>query len=134
MSGPITQDFKPVTLKRNLTKEEMLRKGMVPEKKPQQQMTSTGLSAKKIDNEEITIPYSTHSLGQQIQQGRVAKVDAKTGKSMTQSELDKLCGFSTGTVQRYENGTAIANTQQISLMASKLGVKLDRPKPKKIVE
>lgn len=132
MSGPITQDLKTVVLHRKPTKAEAIRKGnVVTEKKYSAGTNKQGTTVAntiKVENEEISLPYSTADLGRAIQ-------TARTAKNMKQSDLDKACNFPANTVRNYENGTAIVNQAQITKMERALGsgTKLPRPKPKKIV-
>jgi putative transcription factor len=129
MSGPITQDLKEVVIRRKQTKEEAIRKGLgTIEKKHEagtNHQTSSVADARKLDNEEITIPYSTVELGKKIQTARVAK-------NMKQVDLDKVCNFPRNTIRDYENSTCVTKQDQITKMERALGVKLPRPKPTKI--
>ena len=129
MSGPITQDLKQVILHRKPTKEEAIRKGLtVTEKKHAggtNHQASSAVNARKLENEEIALPYSTVELGKQIQ-------TARTTKGMKQEDLDKACNFPKNTTRDYENSKCVVKQDQITKMERALGVKLSRPKPKKI--
>jgi len=129
MSGPITQDYQQVILRRRLTKEEEMQRGnTVTEKKytsGTNHQSSSAVDFRKLENEKVTLPYSTAQLGKSIMQ-------ARTAKGIKQSDLDKSCCFPANTVRDYENGSCIVKQDQISKMERALGVKLPRPKPQKI--
>ena len=121
------QDWKPVTLHRNYTANEVL-------KKAQRTGTSTSVdkqtnpgivNSKKLDNETETfnIVKSGLTMGKQIQQGR-------TDKKLTQKQLATMLNEKPQVIQQYENGQAIPNPQIINKLQKALGVKLTRP-PKK---
>lgn len=85
---------------------------------------------RKIEESELVKPVtSTHDMALQIQRARLAKDVG--GKVMTQSDLDKACGFPKGTVAKYENSTAIVNPLETQKMSRILGVQIKNPpKPK----
>lgn len=129
MSEKITQDLKQVVLRRKPTKEEAIRNGQVTTEKKHtggtNNQTSLIVDARKLDNEEITLPHSTVQLSRQIQTARMAK-------GMKQADLDKACYFPANTTRDYENSKCVIKQDQITKMEKALGVKLSRPKPKKI--
>ena len=129
MSGPIRQDLKTVVLHRKPTEKELRDKGLIAvEKKKQVVLNSQSSDVadfRKIENETISLPHSTVDLGQAIQSGR-------TAKKMSQSDLDKKCNFPANTVKNYESGKAIVKPSDITKMEHELGVKLPRPKAKKL--
>lgn len=134
MNGPVIQDWETVVLKRKPTQSEAERSGITvaQEKfggnKNVQETSTTGIaSSKKIENEEVAIPFSTVELGKQIQTARLKK-------KITQSELDKKCNLPVNTTQKYENGTAIVNSAQLQKMSKILGVQIKAPKKQKLAE
>ncbi len=132
MYGPNTQDLEPLILQRKPTKQEAIRKGQgVVEKKhlggTNKNGMNNGIDMRKIENGEVILPQPTVELGKQIQA-------ARTAKKMTQSDLDKACCFPVNTTRDYENSKSgfIVNQTQLLKMENALGVKLTRPKAKKI--
>jgi putative transcription factor len=109
------QDWEPV----------VLQKTAVQNKTPKYQPSEQAIRDKKIENNEIMLQTSSVTLRKQIQQARMAK-------ALTQDQLNSQCNFPKGTVQRYENGSAIVNNAHISKMSRTLNVKLSAPKPIKI--
>jgi ribosome-binding protein aMBF1 (putative translation factor) len=109
------QDWDPVVLK----------KTTIQTKTPKFQPSEQAIRDKKIENNEIMLQTSTITLRKQIQQ-------ARTAKALTQDQLNAQCNFPKGTVQRYENGSAIVNNAHINKMSRILNVKLSAPKPIKI--
>jgi ribosome-binding protein aMBF1 (putative translation factor) len=67
------------------------------------------------------VTISSNELGKAISK-------ARSEKKLKQLELDKLCCFPANTINKYENGTAVVNSSQITKMNSVLGVVLPRPK------
>lgn len=85
---------------------------------------------RKIEESELLkLVISTYDMALQIQRARLAKNIG--GNVMTQSDLDKACGFTKGTVAKYENSTAIVNHLETQKMSRILGIQLKNPpKPK----
>ena len=52
--------------------------------------------------------------------------DARTAKSFTQKDLANRAQLSVADIQKYENGTAIPNQQQISKIQRVLGINLSK--------
>lgn len=129
-SQPIQQDFVQVVLRKKLTpSEEKLLHGVNvrDEHKGKNTQSPHAMNLHKIENEKVSLPHADVSLGRQIQTARMAK-------NMTQSDLDKACNFPANTTKSYENSHAIINPVYVTKMQNVLGVKLTRPKPRKISE
>ena len=125
------QDWKPVVLRRNKTKDEMKRDGSLSTVKRTGNPNSHGSSllgakaANDFDPENIQkIVTSNQDLGKAIQK-------ARTAKGWKQLELDQKCNLPKNTCQTYENGKAVYNAQHVNKMARILGVTLPRPNKKK---
>lgn len=124
------QDTVPLVLRKKLTPgQEKKLHGVVKrdEYKGKNTQSPHSTTLHKIENEEVTLPHADISLGRQIQV-------ARTAKNMTQSDLDKACNFPANTTKSYENSQAIINPAFVTKMQNVLGVKLTRPKPRKISE
>jgi len=119
------QDWKPVTLHRNYTASETLKKAQrTGTSTSVEKQTTQGVSnSKKLDNETETfnIVKSGLTLGKEIQQGR-------SNKNLTQKQLATMLNEKPQVIQQYENGQAIPNPQIINKLQKALGVKLTRPK------
>ena len=128
------QDWKPVILRREMTKQEAIKKGhFVTESKigaATNKQTKLDVSARKIEQDDYTPPTVTHTLAMQIQQARAAK-------NMTQKELATKCMIPVSVVQQYErintDGVVVESTV-LQKMSRALGVTLKKPKVKKIKE
>lgn len=86
---------------------------------------TSDLSMRKLEKEEIRIPYVTRELSQQIIQSRVAK-------GWKQEELATRAGLAKEVIRDYENGKAIAKQAEISRISRALGVALTKPKAQKV--
>ena len=119
------QDWKAVTLHRNYTASETLKKAQrTGTSTSVEKQTTQGVSnSKKLDNETETfnIVKSGLTLGKEIQQGR-------SNKNLTQKQLATMLNEKPQVIQQYENGQAIPNPQIINKLQKALGVKLTRPK------
>lgn len=83
------------------------------------------------DVDEIVVPpVTTRAVGDQIRDARNSETN-KQNKKLTQRELDRLCNFSPGTVQTYENNTAIYSQQNIDRISKVLGVTIKKNPNKK---
>lgn len=130
MNTPI-QDWDPLVIRRvHKSTDEKLKAGELT-KVPKSQAPNSKASVlsksvlNDFDPENVTKPAtSTREIGLAIQQARMAK-------SMSQADLDKKCSFPKGTVQAYENGTAIANNAVIAKMETALDARLPRLPKKK---
>jgi len=111
----VHQDWEPVVLKKTATQN----------KTSKFQPSEQSIRDKKIENNEIMLQTSSITLRKQIQQARAAK-------ALTQDQLNVQCNFPKGTIQRYENGSAIVNNAHVNKMSRILNVKLSAPKPIKI--
>ena len=118
------QDWKPVTLHRNYTADEALKKAQrTGTSTSVHKQTNSGVpNSKKLDNEteNFNIVKSGLTLGKEIQQGRNAK-------KLTQKQLATMLNEKPQVIQQYENGQAIPNPQIINKLQKALGVKLTRP-------
>lgn len=124
------QDWESVTISKKTNKSDEIRligqgklqKSIEKKQSAGTNKKSTNLDTRKLENEEIgTLPVPTLELSKQIQQ-------ARTNKKITQEELNKTCNFAKGTVQKYENGTAIINSTELQQMSKVLGILLKKPK------
>ena len=128
------QDWTPVVLRREKTKEQRIKDGeFTAVRKPQHVTSVSKKVANDFDPENIQkVVTSNHDLGRAIQDAR-AKIPSRTdpGRVMTQSELDQICAFPKNTVRDYENGTAKIVPEQLNTLNRVLGVILPRPKASK---
>lgn len=122
------QDWKKVTitgLKSGETLDQQIRTGkvkreIVPTTTGGKNSNSSGPLIK--DTDDIVVPEVTsRAVGHQIRDARTSESN-KQNKKLTQSELDKLCNLPTGTIQKYENNTAIYNQNEIDKISRALGV------------
>lgn len=108
-------DFDTVVIRKKQTAEEAARAGNV------ESVKRVTHGPKDVDPHEEgakPIARSNTTVGQQIQAGR-------TAKGWTQKELDQKCNFPTNTVNKYENGSAVINHDQLNKMRKCLGIKID---------
>jgi putative transcription factor len=120
------QDWNEVILQRTYTRDEVMKKALrtgdvnIVEKKTQ-------TNATRIDNEteDFTIVKSGLTLGKEIQKGR-------TNKKLSQKQLAALLNEKPNVIQQYENGHAIPNPEIINKLQLALGVKLTRPKNRRM--
>jgi putative transcription factor len=129
MSNP--QDWEPVILRKPKSAEELKKDGLKNgTMEIVRKQTSTNKKTNQVapkmandfDPEHISAPkHSTLDLACAIRNARVAK-------EMKQADLDRVCNFPPNTVQQYENGTAIINSQQLIKLDRALGLTLPRPK------
>jgi len=111
--------------------QEALRRGQVDiEEKFSAPNHKTGpTNAKKLD--EDTGSYKHASVGHDF---KVALMQARAAKKLTQDQLGQQCNLPKATIQSYENGKAIPEGQVISKLNRVLGVtlpKVQKPKAKK---
>lgn len=130
------QDWKPVVIRRELTKEESIKKGLfVTENKHTgtttiNKQSKTDLNMRKIEQDDGFKPATvSHSLALQIQQ-------ARNELKMTQKELATKSMVPIATIQAYEsinsNGV-IVESAVLQKIGKVLGVTLKKPpKPKQI--
>lgn len=131
MSSSSDQDWEQRVLKKDnrvKTTEEKLKTGEMVKvvrqgiNKNSKSTSGSSKSDNDFDPENISKPVtSTLELKLAIQQ-------ARTTKKWTQSDLDKLCNFPSGTIRDYENGTAVIKADQLNKLNKAFGVKLPRPK------
>lgn len=126
--APDHQDWKPVVLRRTLTKQEKIQQGEgVVEKRVMagKNNATKNVNARKIeDDENYRPPTVTFDLKMQIQQ-------ARSKKNWTQAELAQKCNLPVNVIQNYERGTGVVDTNHLNKLNNVLGVKLARPKAKK---
>jgi ribosome-binding protein aMBF1 (putative translation factor) len=134
MSAVNTQDWKPVVLRKDLTKQEMLDRGMgTVIKKAAGGTNKQGSSvpnAKTIENDDFYKPATTTAdLAKQISSARNAKKDAD-GKSMTQDQLAKACNVHKSIITAYENphSNAVVDANILQKISKVLGIPLKKPK------
>lgn len=132
------QDWEPVILRREKTKEEKIKSGDVTAVRRQQPSNNHNASVSKklandFDPENMQkLVTSNHELGKAIQVARTNVASrADPDRAMTQSELDQACSFPKNTVRDYENGSAKIVPEQLNTLNRVLGVVLPRPKAKK---
>lgn len=124
------QDWKQVVITGKSTKtlaqkisEGTVKRDIVSKKdggKNSQSMAATDV--KILDTDDIVVPQITNrAVGEQIRDSRTSETN-KQGKKLTQTQLDALCNFPSGTVQKYENNTAIYRQQEVDKMSKVLGV------------
>lgn len=130
------QDWKPVIIHRELTKEESIKKGLfVTESKHTgvatiNKQSKTDISMRKIEQDDGFKPATvSHSLALQIQK-------ARTEKKMTQKELATKSMVPLATIQAYESinsAGVIVESAVLQKLSKILGVILKKPaKPKQI--
>lgn len=141
MSQADRQDWEPVILRREKTKEEKIKSGDFTTVRKQQPANGHASSvsrqmANDFDPENMQrIVTSNHELGKAIQVARGnTKSRTDPEKSMTQSELDQACAFPKNTVRDYENGSAKVVPEQLNTLNRVLGVVLPRPPKAKAVK
>src|SRR6202012_4816902 len=136
------QDWKPVILRRNQTRAEVLKEGIskaiangeaYQERKMNagtNKQNKTDVLARKIESDNYVLPKVTADLSKQISQ-------ARCNKKWTQDEFAKRCALSVKTVRDYENPQSgvVIKQQDLNKMANILGVRLKKQHvPKKPVE
>jgi ribosome-binding protein aMBF1 (putative translation factor) len=121
------QDWNTTVLTKKLSTNDKIIKGIlkkdIVEKKDackNKQNITNDIDPKKLEENEIgTLPTPGMNLCKQISTARV-------DKKISQKDLDKKCNFVSGTVQKYENGTAIYHQHEIDKMSKMLGVTLKK--------
>jgi hypothetical protein len=125
------QDFVPLVLRKSGSKSGS-GSGSGSGSKPTQSHEAKVSSALANDfdpgNIKTTVVITPRELGLAIQQARMAlKSRTDPTKTMTQTELNQLCGFPANTVKNYETCAAAIVPTQIDKLNRVLGVKLPRP-------
>ncbi len=113
------EDFKPIVL---TPKKKPGAKQSAPGVAPTvHKSTGTEIDIRKIENEDIRLS-SSGSIKTEIQKKRVEM-------KLTQEQLDNLCAFARGTIQKYENGSIIAvSTAELSKINKVLKSNIKKPK------
>lgn len=121
------QDWKPVILRKDPPVAKQISTGKltkdIVEKKDacKNKQTSTGaIDPRKLEENEVgELPTPSTDVAKQI-------VTARTAKGWTQKELDQKCNLPPGTVQKYENRTALYHQDEINKMSRALGVTIKK--------
>lgn len=116
ITGPISQDWKPVVLKNTKKVKEQQKKSREGQPVVTGQATSTGQKIKE-DGEAHSIPTVGKDIAQQILKGR-------TAKKMKQKDVAAKLNMPVADYQKIENGTAIRNMGQIQKICRTLGIRL----------
>jgi len=119
----MSQDWTPVILRREKTKEQKKRDGEVTtyrNKNAGKNTQASTYTAKNLADDDVPkVEHVSHSLSVQIQQARAAK-------KMTQKELAQKINEKIDVVRDYENGKAIPNGAVLNKMNKALGVVLKK--------
>lgn len=129
MSNGVVQDFKPLIIKKNQTKQDKIKSGnFTVEQKfkgGKNAQTKQDIDMRKLDNEEVKFRTVPHEMKLAIQA-------ARNSKKWTQDELAKNCQLPRETIRDYENGKAIVKQVELSRINKALGLNLKKPKPIKV--
>ena len=118
ITGPISQDWKPVVLKNTKKVKEQQKKAREGQPVVTGQATSTGQKIKE-DGEAHKLPLVGKVIAQQILQGR-------TAKKWKQKDVANKINMPVSDYQKIENGTAIRNMGQIQKICRVLGIRLTK--------
>ena len=124
-------DSKTVVLRKTLTKEDMVKRGMteaVCKGGGNNKQSAPIQNAKKIETDHDYKPATmTGDLATQISKARVAK-------GLNQEQLAKLCNITKSTVTAYEKSgsNVVVDSNVLQKISRALGVPLKKPKVKKI--
>lgn len=129
MFGPITQDWKPITIKRPLTREEIKQNkknnSTTVRRETNNKVINSSINGKKANNydpEQIKPPQTSNmEFSKALQQARMKK-------GLTQVELNNQCNFPTNTIRNLENKKGILIGNQIEKLNNVLNTKLPRQK------
>lgn len=118
----IIQDFEPVILrnKNAHTKLAAQRAGQTETKK-KATMSEQSIKMAKLDNDMETTRVTTVT-----KSFSNAMRDARTAKGLKQKDLANRAQLPVADIQKYENGSATPNGQQISKIQRVLGVNLSK--------
>ena len=118
----IFQDFETVILRNKNARTNLnaKREGRTETiKKPQMSDHAIKMANLDNDNESTKVKTVTRAFSNALR-------DARNGKGLKQKELASLANIPFSDVQKFENGTAIPNQQQIRKLERKLGVNLSK--------
>jgi ribosome-binding protein aMBF1 (putative translation factor) len=121
------QDWKPLVMVKNKTKEEEIKSGnFTTEKKVDGGKNNSAtkinndVNLKKLENDEdYKLPTVSYNFKMELQK-------ARTAKKLTQAQLAQQCNIPVNTIKDYESGKGIINTNHLNSINRKLGSKLKK--------
>lgn len=129
MASSNTQDFKVITLRRTLTREEKAKDGqIIKATRPmagKNTQSKPGIDLRKIENEEVKLPRITKSISKKI-------TDARVALGWDQTKLATMASLPRETIRDYENGKAIVKQAELNKINRALKISVKRPKLEKM--
>lgn len=125
------QDWEPVVLKRQLTKKEKIDQGeIIKVAKVSNNKQGSNINAKKIEDEDYRPPMTNREIAIAISKARVEK------GYKSQEEFAKAIAVDKSIINAYENPNKPVklDSKIFGLIKRKLGLKLKKPEPKKMVD
>ena len=118
----IIQDFEPVVLRNKSAQTQLAAKRAGnTESIKKKTMAAEAIKMAKLDNDMETTKVKKVS-----KEFSSAMRDARTAKGLKQKDLANRAQLPVSDIQKYENGTATPNQQQISKIQKVLGINLSK--------
>ena len=118
----IIQDFEPVVLRNKSAHTQLAaRRAGQTETKKKATMSEEAIKMAKLDNDNETTKVKTVT-----KSFSNAMRDARVAKGLKQKDLANRAQLPVADIQKYENGSATPNQQQISKIQRVLGVNLSK--------